>query len=225
MSTASVSPSFRLLTQAPLGAQAPEETGGQWWWAEDGDRRAWLHLQLEVGLSRPRFHFHLGRVVHAAPELGLYQVQPTLLLGHDATGEAELSAFGGDATLWPALMAHALHTVRAVRPEGTLLLVELPGWRDAQGHSPFWHGLVRHFAPLVGTGLVERLGPAFSSHLGPLLPRQPIHGALLSPETQAALGRPADAAQPLLQALRASGFSDWRHVRIDDGGPVWARPV
>ncbi len=220
-----MSPRFKPLVQAPLGAHAQEEVGGQWWWAEDGERHAWLHLQAEVGRSRPRFHFHLGRVVHAAPELGLYQVQRTLQLGHDATGEAELSAFGGEAALWPALVAHALATLRALRPQGTLCLVELPGWRDAQGHSPFWHGLVRHFAPLQGGGVAERLGTAFSSHLGPLLPRQPIHGALLSPETQAVLGRPADGAEPLLRVLREAGFADWRHLRIDDGGPVWARPV
>ncbi len=216
---------FRPMTQAPLGAQAQEEPGGQWWWADEGNRHAWVHLQPALGLSRPRYHFHLGRVVHAAPELGLYQVQRTLQLGHDATGEAELSGFGGDPALWPALVEHALATVRALRPDGALLLVELPGWRDAQGHSPFWHGLVRHFAPLAGAGVAERLGPAFSSHLGPLLPRQTIHGALLSPETQAALGRPADQATELLAVLRAAGFADWRHVRIDDGGPVWARPV
>jgi arginine N-succinyltransferase len=123
------------------------------------------------------------------------------------------------------LIEHAQDALRATRPAGTLVLVELPGWRDAQGHSPFWHGLVRHFAPLTGMNMVERLGASFTSHLGPLLPRQMIHGALLSPETQAVLGQPAASSLALQQALKGAGFSDWRHVRIDDGGPVWARPL
>jgi len=220
-----MSPTFRLLPQAPQGALAQEEAGGQWWWAESQDRHAWLHVQPEMGRSRPRYHFHLGRVVHAAAELGLYQVQPLLLLGHDATGECELSAWGGDESLWPALVQHALSVLRAMRPAGTLVVAELPGWRDAQGHSPFWQGLVRHFAPQVAPGQVERLGPAFTSHLGPLLPRQPVHGALLPAATQAVLGRAADSAQPWRETLQAAGFADWRHLRIDDGGPVWARPL
>lgn len=236
-----MSQDFRLVTRAhaPSGALAPIETGeGQWWLAEPlvgGAPLAWLHAQPRIGLGRPRYSFHLGRVVHAAAELGLHQVQHTLQLGHDATGESELSSLFVDpslsetqtSTVLQALLRAALDGLRPLRAEqpDALVLVELPGWRDAQGRQPFWDGLVQPFLPIDVSSARVRLGAAFSSHLGPLLPRQLIHTAFLSEAVQAVLGKPEAQFVPWLQALRALGFSDWRHLRIDDGGPIWARSL
>jgi arginine N-succinyltransferase len=232
---------FRLVSQthAPAGALAPAETGeGLWWLVEPMDAGAplaWLHAQPRIGLCRPRYSFHLGRVVHAATELGLHQVQHTLQLGHDATGESELSSLYVNPALpevqlqgvLEALLQAALGGLRAQRasqPDG-LVLVELPGWRDAQGRHPFWDGLVQPFLPSDVSAARLRLGTAFSSHLGPLLPRQLIHTAFLPEAVQAVLGKPETRYLPWLQALRTVGFSDWRHLRIDDGGPIWARSL
>lgn len=225
-------------TQAPEGAPAANEAGGSWLCAVDADARplAALHLHAALGLSRARYSFHVGRVVHAAPELGLHQVQTTLQLGHDATGEAEIDALwlapqarGGDApdALLDALLAAALRALPPLRPEpGALVVVELPGWRDALGNSPFWDGLVRPFVPGLDPAVAQaRLGPAFSTHLGPLLPRQLMHVAFLPELTQRHLGQVADSHLPWLRALQRAGFADWRHRRIDDGGPLLARPI
>jgi arginine/ornithine N-succinyltransferase beta subunit len=217
---------------APAGAAEPAEAaGGQWWRADDaqGLPLAWLHAQPRMGNSRLRYSFHIGRVVHAAPELGLHHVQHTLQIGHDATGEAELSALHAAPNAPPealsALLRAALGGLRAARPDKAWVMVELPGWLDAQGESPFWQGLVRHFLPADTRSARLRLGPAFSSHLGPMLPRQLIHVGFLPPDTQASLGQPGAAAGPWLAALAQAGFADWRHLRLEDGGPIWARPL
>ena len=55
------------------------------------DGSASLLLVPRLGLTLPRYHFRLGRVVHAAAELDLFRVQTTLLLGNDHTGSAELA--------------------------------------------------------------------------------------------------------------------------------------
>jgi arginine N-succinyltransferase len=218
---------------APSGAQPPHETeGGCWCLAGQGPvpteatAQAWLHWQPQVGRSRVRYHFALGRVVHAAPELGLHHVQQRLLLGMDGTGESELSALHASAQCPPpvlqALLDAALQAWRAAPGAAQCLLVELPGWRDERGRSPFWDGLVRAFLPGELQRQREALGPAFTSELGLLLPQQPLHAVFLPEAARQALGRVRDDAGVWLAALQASGFAPWGRLRIDDAGPVWA---
>lgn len=227
--------------EAPAQAQAaPAQEPGGWWLratAADGQWLGALHCQPEQGRSRARCSFHLGRVVHSAPELGLHQVQTTLQLGHDTTGEAELSGLslapasaGAEAAVCDALVQAALASLAAAADSETparWVVVELPGWLDDDGRSPFWDGLVRHFLPAGATDRAEGLqrhGPAFSTHLGMMLPRQLIHATFLPAAAQQALGRCAESHAPWLAALQRAGLADWRHCRIDDGGPLLAVP-
>ena len=229
---------LRVLDVRPVPAPLPSEDGpgARWVCAEAADGRllAALQIQPQLGHSRPRYSFHLGRVVHAAPELGLHQVQTTLQLGHDATDETEFSGLylapeltGSEAAdaLLDTLLQQALATLHG--PAG-LVIVELPGLRDDDGRSPFWDGLVRQFLPAGAPDaeqLMKRFGPGFASHLGAMLPRQLIHATFLPADAQAALGRCDEAYAPWRRALERAGFADWRHCRIDDGGPIWARAL
>lgn len=238
-----MTPGFEIIptTQAPPGAPAPSEAGGLWLcaWSPGGTLLGALHCQGSLGRGRARCSFHLGRVVHSAPELGLHQVQTTLQLGHDATGEAEISglyltpaaqeAKPGSDTVADALLHAALSWLtQQATARARWVIVELPGWRDAQGCSPFWDGLVRPFLPpgsLDEQAAAQRHGPALSTYLGAMLPRQLIHAAFLPPAAQQALGRCAGSHQPWLQALQRAGFADWQHCRIEDGGPLLGRPL
>lgn len=230
---------IRLRDVRPVPAPpAQEESGGLWVCAENEEGRllAALHAQPQLGRSRARVHFHLGRVVHAAPEFGLHQVQTTLQLGHDASGEAEFSGLylapelrgkaEGDALL-DQLLREALSHLQRERCAAALVLVELPGWREsAAARSPVWDGLVRPFLPAGAAEeealLRQRFGPALATHLGPMLPRQLIHAVFLPPAAQQALGRCEAEHEVWQRALRRAGFADWRHCRVDDGGPVLA---
>jgi arginine/ornithine N-succinyltransferase beta subunit len=222
--------------EAPAMAPPAQEPGGWWLSAQAADGRVLggLNCQPEQGRSRARCSFHVGRVVHSAPELGLHQVQTTLQLGHDTTGEAELSglwlAAGTSdvaAEVCDALLQAALAALAEASTPARWVTVELPGWQDATGHSPFWDGLVRHFLPAGSADRAEGLlrhGPAFNTHLGTMLPRQLIHAAFLPAAAQQAMGRCAASHEPWMAALQRAGFADWRHCRIDDGGPLLALP-
>jgi arginine N-succinyltransferase len=189
-------------------------------------------LRGAIGTDAPRWWYHVGCAVHAAPELKLMHRQRTLLLGNDLTGAAELDAFELDAGASPraacdALIATALEAVRAA-PErwGRTLIVELPGVRDAHGRSPFWQGLGRHFHAGDIDAEAERLGAeVWRRHVAALLPRQVLYTSFLSAEAQAAIGGVREDARPLREALEAVGFGFAGEVKIDDGGAVMALAV
>lgn len=195
------------------------------------DGSASARLVPRLGLDQPRYHFHVGRVVHAAEELDMFRMQTTLLLGNDLTGHAEL----GELCFAPELgetqrivAAHRLLEAAreqiAARPQdfGEQLVVELPGWRDKHGQSPFWQALGAHFCPLDPAATEAALGPGWRSQLATLLPRQTLYLAFLGEAAQRHLGQADAAARPLLRALLECGFQPSSHVRIDDGGPVMA---
>jgi arginine N-succinyltransferase len=191
-----------------------------------------LRLAGPIGLRLPRYWYHVGCAVHAAPELGLFHRQPTLLQGNDLTGASELCDLAVDTT-WAdpaarllalrALIEAALVVARA-RPEhfGSQLIAELPGLHDLTGCSPFWQGLGQHFYSGDPQLAAARHGAAWRSHVAALLPRQLLYTSFLPEAAQAAIGQAHPAAQALREALEAAGLRDQGYVRIDDAGPVLA---
>lgn len=185
-------------------------------------------LRPRIGLAMPRYWYHVGQVVHAAPALNLFRAQRTLLLGNDLTGMAELLDFqdlgAGDGDLRPAWtrIARAALALVAADPMrwGGGVLVELQGERDATGASPFWQGLTRHFYRGDAQDTAARVGPDWRSHLAALLPRQPVYVSFLPEAAQRAIGAHGPAAQTLHAALRDAGLQWRHHVTIDDGAVV-----
>jgi arginine N-succinyltransferase len=198
-----------------------------------GGLEATLRLRPPIGLQRPRWWYHVGCAVHAAAEIGVLHRQPTLLLGNDLTGAAELSDIGHRDDSLPAVGAVLATVLTAAldaiarEPEvyGERLIAELPGRRDAQGRSPFWLGLGRHFYAGDPLEAEAHHGRAWRSHVAALLPRQLVYTSFLPDDAQAAIGAVAEAAQPQAAALAAAGWRYQGHVRIDDAGPVLERAI
>lgn len=225
------------LNQAGSPIDTDTQTAGErLWLAIDASDRplACLRLREHLGLTLPRYSYHVGQAVHAAAELGLFQRQATLLLGNDQTGESELTDIAWAPELTDDLREQALQTLLdsalariAAEPQryGARLVIELAGHRDAAGLSPFWQGLAAHFCPRDPLEAQAQMGEAWRSHLAALLPRQLLYLSFLDETAQAAVGQASTAVEPLLKALKASGFAAGHHVRIDDGGPIWARAL
>lgn len=196
--------------------------------------KACLRLRPRLGLTLPRYSFHLGRIVHASSELGLFRVQPTLLLGNDHTGESELADLACAPELvmdeqveaLSLLVQAALAHIAADRETfGDRLIVELAGTRDEAGTSPFWQGLGQHFYVGDPAAAQAELGEAWRSHLSTLLPKQALYLSFLSEAAQAAAGQLGEAGQAAARALRRHGFAVAQHLRIDDGGPIFERTL
>jgi arginine N-succinyltransferase len=225
-----------LVTLGPWLAPGADTTlpapGGPdaWWLAEDARGiGAALRLRGPIGLQRPRHWYHVGCVVHAVPELQLFRRQATLLLCNDHTGASELADAvhhpardaAEQAGAWQVLLHAARTHLAATRAQqGGALIAELPGLRDVQGRSPFWHGLGRHFHAGDPDEVLRRHGPEGRAHLAALLPRQPVYCTFLSEAAQAALAQAAPAARVWMQALADTGLRYSHHVDILDGGPV-----
>lgn len=189
-----------------------------------------LRVRRAIGMARPRHWYHVGCVVHAAPELDLFHRQTTLLLGNDHTGASELADLVCDATLsqaqqagvMGALLQAALRHLAAERPHHAgPLIVELPGLHDDQGRSAFWQGLGRHFFGGDLITVARQHGPHWPGLVAALLPRQPVYVAFLAEAAQAALAQAAPAARVWMDTLAHQGFRYSHHVTIIDGGPVF----
>ena len=103
---------------------------------------ACLRLRHAIGLDLPRHWYHVGCVVHAAAELGLFCRLQTLQLGNDFTGASELADIAwqpgldaaAQARVLAPLLRAALDAVHATAPlagSAGLLIAELPGRRDS----------------------------------------------------------------------------------------------
>jgi arginine N-succinyltransferase len=192
-----------------------------------------IRLQRRIGIDQPRYWYHMGCVVHAAAELGLFQRERTLLLGNDLTGAFELSELHFDSTqLTPAeqtqFMQQLLHVALAIfaqelpaQQSAEKVIFALPGLRDANGSAPFWEGLGRHFYPGDVTAAQARFGNVWLTHVAALLPRHPLVVSLLTQAAQNAIGETNAHAQPLRAALANSGFRAGQHVTLFDAGPVF----
>lgn len=243
-----------LLPPAGRGVPVLPSGAGEWLYAAiraggaavDGCVR----VRRGIGLEQPRYWYHVGCAVQAAPELGLYHRQRTLLLGNDLTGAWEIADLACDrasldepaqARLLGRLVAAALECIALRRdaaagaPQeavGTRALAcgiaahervvcEIPGLRDAEGTSPFWRSLGRHFYDGDVLLAAERHGPMWRTHAAALLPREPLLESFLTPEAQAAIGAPGDGSGAVVRALEAAGLRAGRYVTIDDAGPVF----
>ena len=102
--------------------------------------------------SEPWYNYHVGTLVHASRALGVYTVAPTLFLANDHTGHTELCSLFLDQALPPRQERRAARRRAACCSSPSSrdrfapkVIAELRGRLDADGRSPFWEGLGRHF--------------------------------------------------------------------------------
>ena len=216
----------QLLLAVPLDARG-----------KPGVPRGCIRIRRNIGLDTPRYWYHLGCVVHAAPELGLFHRQRTLLLGNDHTGATELADIaidrealdsGQQAALWQLLVRAALHLLQREQQQKTehataenKIIAALPGLRTAQNLSPFWQGLGRHFYPGDVANALTRFGSQWFTHVAALLPRHPVVVSLLDAAAQAAIGGVSEHARGLQAAVERAGLRAGQHVTLFDAGPVY----
>lgn len=187
-----------------------------------------VRLRRNIGSHEPRYWYHVGTRVHAAPDLAMFRRERTLLLGNDLTGAMEIAALKTNETdvdrcrlLQHELIGAAIERLLAPGHRSDLprIIAPLQGVRH-DGVSPFWEGLGRAFFPGDPEQARRRFGERWVTHVAALLPKHPLVVSILPESAQSAIGQVPDAATSYRDALLAHGFVVGQHVSVDDGGSV-----
>jgi arginine N-succinyltransferase len=179
-----------------------------------------------VGLREPWYSYRVGTVVHASRELGIFTKTPTLFLSNDHTGASELCSLflapearvGRNGAL---LSKSRLMFMANFRERfSTKVIAELRGVSDANGRSPFWESLGRHFFSMDFAEADYLTGIGKKSFVAELMPKHPLYSSFLSKEAQAVIGETHELTRPARRLLEQEGFRFEGHVDIFDAGPA-----
>jgi arginine N-succinyltransferase len=183
-------------------------------------------IEAAVGLSEPWYNYHVGTQVHASRELDVYTTAPTLFLTNDHTGHSELCSLFLDARYRRAkngpLLAKArlLFIAEFADFFAPKVIAELRGRLDADGRSPFWEGLGRHFFAMEYSRADYLTGIGQKAFIAQLMPRHPVYTTLLPAPARAVIGEVHADTLPARAMLEAEGFRYEGYVDIFDAGPT-----
>jgi len=179
-----------------------------------------------VGADWPFCSYRLTRQASRSRAVDRAGAQILLNLVNDFDGETEVGGLFIDPArrggAFGTLAARGRYLFIAAHREwfGRRVIAELRGWQDAEGNSPVWEAIGRHFYAMDfheadRTGALT--GNQFIADLGP---RYPLYLSLLPQGAQDAIGRPHDDGRPAFEMLLAEGFRAGDYVDIFDGGPT-----
>ncbi|MBU3057991.1 arginine N-succinyltransferase [Pseudomonas indica] len=179
-----------------------------------------------VGLREPWYNYRVGLTVSASQELNVHRQIPTLFLANDLTGNSELCSLFLHADHRTGLNGRLLSKARfmfiAEFPElfGEKIFAEMRGVSDADGRSPFWESLGRHFFKMEFSQADYLTGVGNKAFIAELMPKFPLYTCFLSEEARNVIGRVHPDTEPALAMLKAEGFSYQGYVDIFDAGPA-----
>lgn len=179
-----------------------------------------------IGLEEPFYSYRVGINVHASRELGVHKAIPTLYLANDYTGCAELCSLflhpgyrgGGNGRLLSK--SRFLFLAEFAHRFPDKLIAELRGVSDAEGRSPFWEGLGRHFFSMDFSQADALCGERSKTFIAELMPRIPIYVPLLPESAQRVIGEVHEETRAALRLLEGEGFHTADYVDIFDAGPT-----
>jgi arginine N-succinyltransferase len=179
-----------------------------------------------VGQREPWYNYRVGLTVSASQELNIYREIPTLFLANDLTGNSELCSLflreGYRKGLNGRLLAKArlLFIAQFPRLFGRKVIAEMRGISDANGRSPFWESLGRHFFKMEFSQADYLTGVGNRAFIAELMPKFPLYSCFLSPAAREVIGKVHPDTEPALTMLKAEGFSYQGYVDIFDAGPA-----
>ena len=179
-----------------------------------------------VGLTEPWYNYRVGVSVRTSTEIHVYRRHETLFLCNDLTGAAELCSL----FLHPdwrrdnngGLLSKSRLLFMAEFPQrfNPRVIAELRGVSDADGRSPFWESLGRHFFKMEFSQADYLTGIGQKSFIAELMPQHPVYTTFLSDEARAVIGEVHEGTRPARAMLESEGFRFNGYVDIFDAGPT-----
>jgi arginine N-succinyltransferase len=104
-----------------------------------------------------------------------------------------------------------------------VVVSELRGVIDAEGHSAFWDAVGKHFFE-IDFPKADYLSVVNKKFIADLMPTHPIYVPLLPPAAQRVIGKVHESSIPALKNLQAEGFTISSMVDIFDAGACVSCP-
>jgi arginine N-succinyltransferase len=183
-------------------------------------------IESAVGYSSPWYNYRIGTLVHSSRELQVHNAFPTLYLSNDHTGCAEVCTLFLDPDYRHSkngsLLSKSRFLFMAEFPDrfNHKVIAEMRGMSDAQGKSPFWEGLGRHFFSIDFAEADRLTGLGKKQFIAELMPRHPLYINMLPEDARAAIGQVHDKTRPARKMLEDEGFRNQGYVDIFDAGPI-----
>ncbi|OED98919.1 arginine N-succinyltransferase [Vibrio breoganii] len=183
-------------------------------------------IEASIGWDAPFYSYHISKVVHSSPKLGVNNVVKLLTFGNNYTGCSEICTLflrpkfrGG---LNGRLLSKCRFLMLAEHPHrfSKTIFAEMRGVSDEKGSSPFWEWLQEHFFSIDFTMADYLTGIGKKGFIADLMPKLPIYINLLSKEAQEVIGEVHDNTRPALKLLENEGFTCRDYVDIFDAGPT-----
>jgi arginine N-succinyltransferase len=124
------------------------------------------------------------------------------------------------------LLAQSRYLLMACAPQrfAPSVVSELRGVVDADGKSPFWEHLGRHFFRMSFPEADAMSAATDNQFILDLMPKYPIYADLLPQEAREVIGKCHPAGEGALKLLQWEGFRYEHVVDIFDGGPLVTAP-
>ncbi|WP_025916992.1 arginine N-succinyltransferase [Herminiimonas sp. CN] len=183
-------------------------------------------IKSAIGLDQTFYNYRIGTLVHSSRELNVFSRMETLYLSNDLTGCAELCSLflhpdyrsGSNGKLLSKSRFLFIAQFPQLFPEK--LIAEMRGYQRADGASPFWDSLGRHFFKMDFNRADDLSSLGTKSFIAELMPRYPLYVAYLPAEAQEVIGRVHVATAPARRLLEQEGMHYEGYVDIFDAGPV-----
>jgi arginine N-succinyltransferase len=185
-------------------------------------------VKAAVGLKRPFFSFRVVTLTQFSSATKTRFDHSALVLVNECSGWSEVGSLflrperrsGGAGRL----IAQARYMLIAADPQrfAEMVLAELRGWFDDDGHAPFWETVGCKFFRLPFDQADLMSASTDGQFILDLAPRHPIYLELLPDAAQKAVGRVHRDGEAARAMLAREGFRPQNLVDIFDAGPTVA---
>jgi arginine N-succinyltransferase len=195
--------------------------------AENGRVVGASGIVSKVGGFEPFYAFEILREIHECDVLKVHTEVPYLHLVRDHNGPAEIGSLflspeyrGKDNGRLLQLVRFLFLAEHADAFESRVVS-ELRGVIDANGHSPFWDAVGRHFFD-IDFPQADHLSVVNKRFIADLMPTHSIYIPLLPASAREVIGMAHASSMPALKNLESEGFQFCGQVDIFDAGPCVA---
>lgn len=193
---------------------------------ETGELAGCAGVKATIGETPPFFNFRLITEAQSSAVVNRRFDMDVLIGVNDFTGCTEVGSLFVRPEHRAAGVGRALAQSRymliAAQPERfrTRVVSELRGVVSADGVSPFWEAVGRHFFRMDFNEADKLSATTDNQFILDLMPQHPIYVDLLPPDARAVIGKTHKDGEGARRLLEWEGFSFSNVVDIFDAGPL-----